>query len=280
MSHMQNASRLFRALQKGGPTFGAWQMLPGRNVSRALASAGLDWICVDCEHGNIDDGAMHEAVSAIASTTVSPMVRIPGADGWMIKRALDSGAHAVVVPLLQSAAEARSIVRAAKFPPVGVRGFGAPFPMGAFAAPTTTAGAGASTETVAHPQLPTLNEYLAQANDALVTIIQIETAGALASVEEIAGVAGVDVLFVGPFDLGINIGHPIGDAGIDAELAEAIERVRAAAERAGKRSGIYCTSGEQARKYAEQGFHMISIAADMQALPTYLGNTLKAAKGG
>ncbi|KAF2234834.1 2,4-dihydroxyhept-2-ene-1,7-dioic acid aldolase [Viridothelium virens] len=269
---MQNASRIFKAFQKGGPSFGAWQMLPGRNVSRALASSGLDWICVDCEHGNVDDAAMHEAVAAIASTGTSPLVRIPGAEGWMVKRALDSGAHGVVVPLLQTAAEVTQLVRSAKFPPRGVRGFGSPFPMGAFSA----AAAASSSDVAALSQ----SEYLAQANEALLTIIQIETAEALGAVDEIAEINGVDVLFVGPYDLGINIGHPIVEGVIDGELGAAIETVRRAAAKAGKKSGFYCTSGAQSREYAEKGFDMVSIAADMQALPTYMGATLRTAKGG
>ena len=210
---------------------------------------------------------MHEAVSAISSTGTSPIVRIPGAEGWMVKRALDAGAHGVVVPLLQTPNEASSLVRAAKFPPQGIRGFGSPFPMGAFSNPGSSATALSSAD------------YLAQANDALLTIIQIETAEALQSVEEIAALPGVDVLFIGPFDLGINIGHPIKDDVIDAELSNAIETVRGAAEKAGKRTGMFCTSAEQAHQYAEAGFHMISIAADMLAIPVFLKATLRTARG-
>ena len=182
-----------------------------------------------------------------------------------MKRALDSGAHGIVVPLLQTPSSVRDFVRTAKFPPLGVRGFGSPFPMAAFS----------------HPDTAPLSssDYLAQANDALVTIIQIETAEALSAVDEIAAIPGVDVLFIGPFDLGINIGHPIEDNVIDPELENAIEKVRNAAEKAGKRTGIFCTSGEQAREYAEKGFHMISTAADMLAIPMFLGATLRAAKG-
>ena len=89
-----------------------------------MASTGIDWICVDCEHGNIADAQMHESVTAIAAMSVSPIVRIPSTEPWMIKRALDAGAHGVMVPLLETAAQARDVVRATKFPPLGKRGFG------------------------------------------------------------------------------------------------------------------------------------------------------------
>lgn len=153
--------------------------------------------------------------------------------------ALDAGAHGIVVPLLYTADDARKLVSSAKFPPVGTRGFGSPFPMQNFSNQTTT-------------------EYLQQANDALVTIAQIETKEALENVNEIAAVPGIDVLLIGPFDLGNNIGHPIIDGHVAEELTAAIERIRKAAVDNGKKAGIYCTSGEEARKYADKGFHMVS----------------------
>lgn len=86
---IQKSNRLRAALKnKHGPSFGIWQMLPGANVSRALARANPDWILVDCEHGNIDDAAMHELIPAIASCGVSPIVRIPDLQSWMIKSTL------------------------------------------------------------------------------------------------------------------------------------------------------------------------------------------------
>lgn len=86
---MQKSNRLRVAFKdKKGPSFGIWQMLPGTNVSRALARANPDWIMVDCEHGNIDDAAMHELIPAIAACGVSPIVRIPDLQSWMIKRKL------------------------------------------------------------------------------------------------------------------------------------------------------------------------------------------------
>ena len=108
---------------------------------------------------------MHEAVAAIAASGVSPVVRIPANEPWMVKRALDSGAHGIIVPLLYTAEDARKLVASAKFPPQGNRGYGSPFPMGPFGNPTSS-------------------DYLQQANDALVTVVQIETKEALQNVRE------------------------------------------------------------------------------------------------
>ncbi|MCJ1457135.1 hypothetical protein MMC28_007502 [Mycoblastus sanguinarius] len=197
---------------------------------------------------------MHEAVAAIAACGVSPLVRIAANEGWMVKT------HGIIVPLLYTADDARRLVQSAKFPPVGNRGFGSPFPMEKFGGPTQT-------------------EYLQQANDALVTIVQIETREALDNVDAIAKVPGIDVLFVGPFDLGNNIGHSILDGKMHNELKEAIGKIKRAAEENQKRSGIYATSGDQAREFADQGFNMVSVVADMVALPAYMTSALTAAKG-
>lgn len=239
-------------------------MLPGRNVSRSLCLPGYDWVLIDTEHGNIDDGAMHEAVSAVSSMGAqSPIVRIPAGEGWMIKRALDAGAHGVMVPLINNAAEAAQVVSFSKFPPMGIRGFGSPFPMGTFGPPHTL----------------TSTDYLQQANDSTLIILQIETKEAFKNVREIAAVEGVDVLFVGPFDLGNSIGYPVGPEGPHPILCDAIECILDVANEEGKRAGIFCVGPEQAAHFNKLGFHMISVVADVFALGTYLSKGLVIARG-
>jgi 4-hydroxy-2-oxoheptanedioate aldolase len=137
------------------------------------------------------------------------------------------------VPLLYTAEDAKKLVTSAKFPPFGQRGFGSPFPQERF-----------------HPSLKS-GEYLKQANEALITMVQIETKEALENVDAIAAVDGVDLLFVGPFDLGNNIGHPIVDGNMHEKLHAAIEKIFKAAKAAGKKAGIFCTSGEQSKAYAD-----------------------------
>lgn len=137
------------------------------------------------------------------------------------------------MPLLYTAEDAKKLVTSAKFPPVGQRGFGSPFSMERFV-----------------PSLGS-SDYLTQANEALLTMAQIETKEALENVDAIAAVAGIDLLFVGPFDLGNNIGHPIIDGNMHDNLHAAIEKIFKAAKAAGKKAGMFCTSGEQAKKYAD-----------------------------
>lgn len=120
---------------------------------------------------------MHSSVHAVASCGVSPIVRIPANESWMVKRALDSGAHGVLVPLIYTAEDAVKLVESAKFPPKGKRGFGSPFSMGAFDGRGDLTGL----------------QYMQNANDNLLTCVQIETASALAQVETIAKIDGIDV---------------------------------------------------------------------------------------
>lgn len=124
----------------------------------------------------ITDNEMHECVHAVASVGVSPIVRIPANEGWMVKRALDAGAHGIIVPLLYTVEDAKRLVESAKFPPRGKRGFGSPFSMGAFDNQGNLSGF----------------EYMNAANDNLLTIVQIETKEAFENVEEIAKVDGID----------------------------------------------------------------------------------------
>lgn len=195
---------------------------------------------------------MHDAVTAIAATGISPMVRIADNESWMVKRALDCGAHAIMCPMIKTAADAKKLVDCAKFPPQGSRGFGSPFSQQSFK--------GIETQT----------EYLQQSNDALLTVVQIENREGLANVEEIAAVPGVDVLFVGPFDLGNNIGHPIIN-GMDDELMTAIKKIHKAAVDHGKWTGMFCTVGQAAREFADLGFHMVSHLEPAMSLTTFFG---------
>lgn len=135
----------------------------------------------------------------------------------------------ILVPLIRSVDEVKEVVAAAKFPPQGRRGFGSPIAMQNFS------------------PVPSFTEYLQQANDAIVTMVQIETREALEAVEEIAPL--VDLLFIGPFDLGNNIGFPIINGDVKPKLRSAIARVLKATKTAGKKCGMYASNGEEAAGY-------------------------------
>ncbi|CAK7197500.1 hypothetical protein SEUCBS139899_000147 [Sporothrix eucalyptigena] len=252
-------------------SLGMWQMLPGANVSRALArTPGIDWVLVDCEHGAIDDAQMHTAVPVIAAEGASPIVRIPDFQPWMVKRALDSGAHGILAPLIRTVDEVKAFVSACKFPPEGTRGFGSPLAMQGFRIQDEKGRQ--------HPvALPTFTEYLDQANSSVVTMVQIETREALENVEAIAPL--VDALFVGPFDLANNLGHPIRDGVFPAEVKDAMKRVLAAAQSVDTCCcGVYAGTPEQARDYAAQGFHMMNVVTDVLTLQAAANDAVRAVR--
>lgn len=246
-------------------------MLPGTNLTRVMcrSATNMDWLLVDLEHGNLSDDSMHEIVAAAAACGVSPIVRVAEGRHWMIKRALDSGAHGILVPVLETVQDAKDVVQASKFPPMGTRGFEPLLAVEKFVEQHPHGGG---------VRELTGREYLDQANDSLVIAVQIETKSALENVKEIAMVPGIDVLFVGPFDLGASMGHPITAGKMDKELVDAIQSVQEAAQAAGIAAGIYCDSGEDAKEWASKGFIMNSVVTDMIGLRQVVSQTFKSAE--
>jgi 4-hydroxy-2-oxoheptanedioate aldolase len=109
---MQSANKFLRDLKSSQVSLGAWQMFPSPSVSRTIARVpGISWVLIDGEHGNVGDSEMHECIANIAPYGVSPLVRLPDKERWMIKRALDAGAHGIMVPLLSAVEEIEEVVR-------------------------------------------------------------------------------------------------------------------------------------------------------------------------
>ncbi|KAI5833144.1 Phosphoenolpyruvate/pyruvate domain-containing protein [Schizophyllum commune Tattone D] len=248
------------------PVIGSWMQLPGASLARMIAQMGYDFIVVDCEHGNIADSEMHAVVGAIAAEGVSPVVRIPSAVDWLVKRALDTGAHAILCPMMSTSEEARKLVQYAKFPVPkdwrtpgtvsGIRGAGSPFAPAVF-----------------HQGM---GEYIATANRNTLIAVQIESVEGLENCEKIAKVDGIDMLFVGPNDLCSSMGYPALKHANIPEVQDAIKRILAAAKTAGKYAGMFCVNAEQARARYEQGFDFVNIGADIVAIGMW--NALELAK--
>uniref|UniRef100_A0A8H7XYB8 HpcH/HpaI aldolase/citrate lyase domain-containing protein n=1 Tax=Psilocybe cubensis TaxID=181762 RepID=A0A8H7XYB8_PSICU len=242
------------------PVIGSWMMFPGANLARMVAQLGYDFILVDCEHGNIDDAAMHASVGAIAGEGVSPLVRIPKLDVGTVKRALDCGAHGILCPSISTVDDARALVSYSKFPATtkpltnqsskkllsGIRGVGSPFAPSVFR--------------------QSLAEYIRTANRNTFIAIQIETTEGLSNCEEIAKVDGIDMLFIGPNDLASSMGYPPLSHESIPEVQEAIERILAAAHKAGKYAGMFCTQAEHVRRRYAQGFDLMNLGGDVVAL--------------
>ncbi|THH16614.1 hypothetical protein EW146_g4065 [Bondarzewia mesenterica] len=264
------AHALLNAFKADKPAFGVWCMLPGAFSARlaAQSSPHLSWVVIDCEHGMtpLQPGAAEsiQAIAGIGPSAPSPLVRIPATGattgtGWQIKYALDAGARGVIVPMVGTAEKAKEVVADCRFPPVGRRGFGSPI------CPIIW-GVDAM-------------QYFNSANDSILVIVQIETPEGVANAEAIAAVSGIDVLFIGPYDLSLSLGYHPPSPDPHDEVEQVIKKLLKVAHSAGKKCGIFCTSGEQAAQRAAQGFDMINVSVDYQAMTNDLSNKLAIAAG-
>ncbi|KAJ7131496.1 Pyruvate/Phosphoenolpyruvate kinase-like domain-containing protein [Mycena crocata] len=258
---------------KGNKTaFGVWLTSPGFFHARTVAQASpaVSWVMVDCEHGVSSlVSSLGETIAAIHASrpdgsSASAVVRIPAtgvsdSTSWQIKNALDAGARGVLVPMVSTAEKAREVAADSRFPPVGRRGFGSPF---------THGGWGLSAP-----------EYLAQANGAVVVMVQIENKEGLANVKDIAAVDGIDVVFIGPYDLSFALGYPAPSPDPHPEVETAIQHIRKVVQEEGKKCAILCISGAQAAERAAQGFDMINVTSDVGAMSAKIVEHLAVASG-
>lgn len=239
---------------KGEVTLGAWCMIPEPLTAEALGRAGFDWVLVDMQHGCMDYETALDMIRAIDTTSAVPVIRVPWNEPGIIGRVLDAGALGVIIPMIQTAEDAKCAVDACLYPPKGRRSFG-PVRVGMRDGPG----------------------YFFEANDCVTVIPMIETPEALANVDEIAAVPGVDALFVGPFDLSIALGLPPGDNDGKPAFDAAIAKVSAAA-RAANIAMAVLSNAKVAPLRIAQGFRMISTTTDINALSMAARADLEAVK--
>ncbi|KAJ5825230.1 hypothetical protein N7474_002368 [Penicillium riverlandense] len=252
------------ALKGPSVAWGFWLTLPSAAVAKTILhrpstspADRFSWVLVDAEHGLISDSNYYELNNAVGAERASPIIRVPWGEEWMIKRALDAGAHGIMTPMCHSEADAAKIVSYAKYPPLGTRGYGPMFATHSF------------------PEVMPGSDHDDNANDGVLVVVQIESRSGVENVEKIAKVDGIDVLFIGPFDLAKQMGVQRGGE----EHEAAILRTLAAANAAGKKAAIFCTNGEDARVRAEQGFHMISVNTDVGVIGDGMQKELATARG-
>ena len=240
---MASQSGLRRAWDEGRTALGLWSVVPGSFGVEILARTGVDYVCVDGQHGLIGFDAMVPMLQAIGAGGSAPITRVPSNDPYGIMKSLDAGARGVIVPLVNSAADAERAVAACRYPPRGMRSYG----------PIRAGGVMGTSD----PE--TLEK------EAL-CLVMVETREALERVEEIAATPGLDGIYVGPSDLALSLGLPATIEVLEDEHAEAVERVRRACAANGVVAGIHASSGEWARRHADAGFEMVTVATDASLL--------------
>lgn len=236
-------NRFKKALAEGRQQIGLWCSLPSAYVAEGLAGAGFDWLLLDTEHAPSDPVAVLPLVQAASGHDVSLIARPASNDAVLIKRFLDLGVQTLLIPYVQSAAEAAAAVSAMRYPPGGIRGV---------AGLTRATGFGR------------IKGYAQRAEAELCCLVQVETRAALAEIEAIAAVEGIDGIFIGPGDLAASLGFPGQPAHpeIVAAIADAVARINAA----GKPAGILALDPETARRFIAMGTRFTAVGSDMTIL--------------
>ncbi|UYQ77392.1 aldolase/citrate lyase family protein [Glutamicibacter sp. JL.03c] len=238
------ATEFARKIREREPAVGYWVVLDSPVSTERIARLGYDYVALDAQHGLLGYNGMLTGLMAIdASAQAAGVVRVEANNATAIGKALDAGAVAVIVPLVNNAQDAAEAVKAAKYPPHGIRSYG--------------------------PMRSALRVGPVPAESDATTMVfaMIETPGGLENVEDIAAVEGLDGLYVGPSDLALAIGAAFpGDPAIKDEFEAALKRVSAAAQQAGIAAGIHNANGELANQRLGEGYTFATVASDLTHL--------------
>ena len=239
-------NRLKERWEAGQATINGWLSIASPFSAEIMAAQGYDSLTVDVQHGVVDYAQAVTMFQAMRASGAVPLARVPWLDAGAIMKLLDSGAYGIICPMINSRAEAEQLVSYMRYPPLGTRSFG----------PTRvnfSAGSG----------------YAAEANDQVLAIAMIETAEAMANLDEIVSAPGLNGVYIGPADLTLGISEGRLAPGFDREepeMVDAIQRVLSAAKSAGIRAGLHCGTPDYAAKAVGWGFDFVTIANDVRLL--------------
>jgi 4-hydroxy-2-oxoheptanedioate aldolase len=232
-----------RALAIGQLQIGLWSSLCSNIAAEIISESGFDWILLDSEHSPNEIPGLLSQLQAVQRGTATAIIRPAWNDAVLVKRCLDIGAQTLLFPYVQNAEEARRAVASTRYPPEGIRG--------------VSVAARASS----YGRTP---GYLTKANSEMCVLVQVETRTALAQLEAIAKVEGVDGVFIGPSDLAASLGH-LGNpqhAEVQEAMRDAVTRLKVL----GKPAGILTGNEEEARRYIGWGYLFVAVGADVGLL--------------
>lgn len=240
MNRLQGIQAVRSQLQAGKPTIGSWMQLADSNVAELMARAGYQWIALDLEHGHFSNHQLPDLFRAIELGGALPLARVASPTVINCRQALDAGAAGVVIPMITSASQLEPIVSGCHWPPKGTRGVGF----------CRANGFGARFE-----------DYREEAQSALV-IAQIEHVDAIAQLDAIVAVEGVDAVIIGPYDLSASLGRT-GDL-THPEVVGAIEEIRSACQRTAKPVGTHIVSPntDMLQMRINEGYQFIAYGVD------------------
>lgn len=237
-----NDDTLERTWAAGGTALGGWLSLRDSFVAEATANHAFDYVCLDMQHGLLELRDIEVGLRAISGRGPTPIVRVPWNEPGIIGRALDLGALGVIIPMVNSPEEAAAAVAACRYAPLGRRSVG---------------------PIVAAQRYG--NSYFSTANSRVKCIPMIETDVAVARIDEILAVPGIDAVYVGPSDLSATFGLPPSTDQTDARFVGALSTVVDSCRRHGVVPGIHASAALAAKRH-QQGFRMITVSMDTAAL--------------
>jgi len=246
VSNMTDATLSCKAkIVRGQATIGSWITLGHPAIAEIMARAGFDWLVIDLEHSTISVESAGELIRVIDLCGVVPLVRLTSNHPDQVKRVMDAGAHGIVVPMVNSRAEAERAVAAVHYAPQGNRGVG-----------------------LARAQRygPGFQDYLEWQKDGPIVIVQVEHSDAVERLDDILTVPGVDGFIVGPYDLSCSLGIP--GQFEHADFLSAMERIRATAQRLSVVSGLHVVEpdGERLVQAMGEGYRFIAYSVDIRLL--------------
>lgn len=253
------AFSLARRLRAGETVLTAWCTLASPLAAEVIAREGFASVVLDIQHGLWDTASLIAGINALHHASAAAVVRVPLNDFAMVSRALDFGAEAIIAPMINDTSDARAFASAAKFPPRGERSFG-------------------PQRAMALQNRKVATDYLREANEETLTLAMIETPAALNNVNDIAENDGIDALFIGPYDLSTALSAGRAQDFSAPEVERAIDEICAAAKKAGKIPGIYCSNAKHALAMAKRGFRFIAVGSDLGILRAGAADVLKALK--
>lgn len=230
----------------GQPVINGWLSIANSFSAEIMAAQGYDSLTIDMQHGIVDYADAVTMFQAIQASGVTPLARVPWLDPAAIMKALDAGAYGIICPMINSRSQAEQLVSYMRYPPLGTRSFG----------PTRanfSAGEG----------------YASEANHEILCIAMIETAEAMANLNEIATTPGLDALYIGPADLTLGVANgrlPPHFDREEPEMIDAIKTILAAAKQAGIKACLHCGTPEYATKAIAWGFNFTTINNDVRLL--------------
>lgn len=229
--------------QSGQPHYGGWLHVPNSFTAELVGRAGYDWVCIDSQHGFAGPESWVSMLQALDLAGVPGVIRVPWNEPSMIMRALDSGAEGVIVPMVNTAAEARAAVSACRYAPAGGRSWG----------PTRA-------------RLRTSDYSPAKGDELVVCVVMAETRQAVENLDEILSVPGIDGVFVGPNDLAVSAGVPPSYDASDPEHRRLINSIRERCQAHGITAGIQADKADLAASWVREGFRMLALNAESRLL--------------